>query len=136
MVQFGKYGLCGILATFVFLTVTTLGRGLFPEAFLESAAAGTQARNLFLLHFAAFLPSNLTAYGLNRWLVFTPGRHSPARELGLFTLISFTSFLCGEVLPLILETQSTVPDLVVDLSFVVSSTLINFVCRKLFVFQR
>lgn len=136
LIQFGKYGVCGVLSVVVFLIVALLGENLFPQYFGGSASTETRARFLPYLHFAAFLPSNFTAYALNRWLVFTPGRHSLRKEISLFTLISFISFAIGELLPVWLVANFAVPNAVAHLSFVISSAMVNFVCRKFLVFEK
>lgn len=136
LIQFGKYGVCGVISVITFLIAVYIGESLFPAAFSADLPEGTRARNTALLHFAAFLPSNFVAYALNRWLVFSPGRHSQKKELILFTTISFISFALGEIAPIILITHFNAPRPLVHLSFVISSALVNFVCRKFFVFEK
>lgn len=136
LIQFGKYGVCGVLSVLVFLAVAYCGQLLFPGSFDQELSSGLRMRNMFFLHLVAFLPSNFAAYALNRWLVFTPGRHSPKKELILFTLVSFLSFSLGEFLPLWLIKTINVPTIVAHLSFVVSSALVNFVARKFLVFEK
>ncbi len=136
LIQFGKYGICGVLSLVIFLLVVTGAEYWFPEYLSTDLPPRTLAWHVAVVHFVAFLPSNFTAYALNRWLVFTPGRHSVARELGLFTLISFISFSLGEFLPFWLLSNFQVPKPVAHFSFVVSSAMVNFVCRKFFVFEK
>lgn len=136
LIQFGKYGACGVLSVIVFLLVAKTGEAIFPEHFSTDLPEGQRSKNLFFLHLVAFLPSNFAAYGLNRWLVFTPGRHSAKKEASLFTLISFISFAIGELLPVWLVNSFNVPNDVAHLSFVLSSALVNFVCRKFLVFEK
>ncbi len=136
LIQFGKYGVCGVLSVIVFFIIVFLGESLFPESFGQELHGNLRARNIALLHLAAFLPSNFTAYALNRWLVFTPGRHSARKELILFTAVSFLSFALGEFLPFWLIKNANVPTFVVHLSFVLSSALVNFGVRKFLVFEK
>ncbi|MDG2322879.1 MAG: GtrA family protein [Akkermansiaceae bacterium] len=136
LIQFGKYGVCGVLSVVVFMAVAKTGEHFYPEQFSLDLSEGQRAKNLFVLHLFAFLPSNLTAYALNRWLVFTPGRHSNRKELSLFTLISFISFAIGELIPVWLVNSFNVPNNVAHLSFVISSAMVNFVCRKFLVFEK
>ncbi|MGJ8695783.1 MAG: GtrA family protein [Verrucomicrobiaceae bacterium] len=136
LIQFGKYGACGVASVIVFLIVANLGQLLFPASFSLDLAPAERAKNIIFLHFAAFLPSNFAAYALNRWLVFTPGRHSARKEISLFTLISFISFSLGEILPIWLINSLNVPNQIAHLSFVLSSALVNFVCRKFLVFEK
>lgn len=136
LIQFGKYGVCGVLSVVVLLAVVWLGRIISPAAFAESLPEATRATNNTILHFIAFLPSNIAAYLLNRWLVFTPGKHSTSREFWLFTVISFLSFTLGQVLPQWLVRDFDVANSIADLSFIISSALVNFACRKIFVFEK
>ena len=136
LIQFGKYGLCGVLSVLLFLLVAKSGEFLYPGRFSTDLPESQRAWNLFYVHLIAFLPSNFAAYALNRWLVFTPGRHSPKKELTLFTIISFLSFALGELLPVWLVNAFNVPNDVAHLSFVISSAMVNFVCRKFLVFEK
>jgi len=136
LIQFGKYGFCGVLSLITFLIVTTLGQKLWPTYFSLDLPPSQRALHLVILHFIAFVPANFTAFALNRWLVFTPGRHSFRKELTLFSLISFLSFGIGEILPVWLVRSLNVPNYAANISFIVSSALVNFVCRKFFVFEK
>ena len=136
LIQFGKYGACGVISVVVLALVIYLGETLFPRFFSEDLPDGTLAWNTAALHFIAFVPSNFVAYGLNRWLVFTPGRHSAKKELTLFTIISLLSFSLGEVLPFWLINNFDLPRPVVHFSFIISSAMVNFVCRKFLVFEK
>ena len=136
LIQFGKYGVCGVISVLVLLAVTWTSRALFPEAFAMTLDPDKRALHNSVVHFIAFVPSNFTAYALNRWLVFTPGRHSARKELTLFTIISLISFSIGEILPAWLVSTYNIPNAVADISFVVSSALVNFVCRKFLVFEK
>lgn len=136
LIQFGKYGVCGVLSVVVLLAVVWIGRILFPDSFTETLPEATRATQNTILHFIAFVPSNITAYLLNRWLVFTPGKHSLAHEFWLFTLISFISFSLGQVFPQWLVRDFGVANAIADLSFIISSALVNFTCRKILVFEK
>jgi len=136
LIQFGKYGVCGVLSVIVFLIFTWLGETLFPQFFSADLPSKTIAWNTAILHFIAFVPSNFVAYGLNRWLVFSPGRHSAKKEFTLFTVISLLSFSIGEILPFWLIQNFELPRPLVHLSFIISSAMVNFICRKFFVFEK
>jgi putative flippase GtrA len=136
LIQFGKYGVCGVISVVVLAAVIAAGELWFPQYFSDKLPTNTLAWNTAFLHFVAFVPSNFTAYGLNRWLVFTPGRHSIGREIFLFTLISFISFSLGEILPFWLVKNVDVPRPVIHFSFIISSAMVNFVCRKFLVFEK
>ncbi len=136
LIQFGKYGVCGVISVIVLALVIVLGEILLPEYFSKKLPDKTLAWNTAILHFIAFIPSNLVAYRLNRWLVFTPGRHSGKKELTLFTIISLLSFSIGEFFPFWLINNLDLPRPVVHFSFILSSAMVNFVCRKFLVFEK
>ncbi len=93
-------------------------------------------RNLIIANAIAFPFSNSAAYFLNvRW-VFTQGRHHPVREFLLFTLISGCSFFAGLLGGPKLIGWFGVPSLVAQASFMITSALVNFVCRKFLVFAK
>ncbi|MEN8772782.1 MAG: GtrA family protein [Akkermansiaceae bacterium] len=136
LIQFGKYGVCGVISVVVLALVIYLGEALAPQYFSDNLPDKTIAWNTAILHFIAFVPSNFVAYGLNRWLVFTPGRHSVKKEMILFTIISLVSFSIGEMLPFWLINNLDLPRPVVHFSFIISSAMVNFVCRKFLVFEK
>ncbi len=136
IIQFGKYGICGIVSVVVLTLIIIAGEILFPQHFSETLPKEIRAKNNLILHFIAFVPSNFTAYFLNRWLVFTPGRHSFQKEMILFTIISLISFTAGEILQYFLIINFETKQAIAHASFVVSSALVNFICRKFFVFEK
>ena len=136
LIQFGKYGVCGVISLVVFLTVAWLGERQFPEYFGPEASNEVRSVALIWLHLVAFVPSNFAAYALNRALVFTPGRYSMGKELALFTLISLLSFGIGEIIPVLLIRYAGVSNGIAHGSFVISSAMVNFVCRKFLVFAK
>lgn len=136
LIQFGKYGVCGVLSVLVFFLVVLIGEFYWAEKFSLELDPSERSRHIAALHFLAFLPSNFAAYYLNRLFVFTPGRHHPLKEIGLFTLISFISFSLGELIPLWLVSQHNVPNFAAHGSFIISSALINFAARKFLVFEK
>jgi putative flippase GtrA len=127
---------CGVISVVVLALVIYLGEALAPQYFSDNLPDKTIAWNTAILHFIAFVPSNFVAYGLNRWLVFTPGRHSVKKEMILFTIISLVSFSIGEMLPFWLINNLDLPRPVVHFSFIISSAMVNFVCRKFLVFEK
>lgn len=136
LIQFAKYGVCGVLSVVVFFAFTYIGQTLFPAPFAENLPKLTRALNLIPLHLIAFLPSNFTAYFLNRLLVFTPGRHNFKKEMALFTIISFISFALGESITFLIVTGASASNTVAHFSFIIGSALVNFVCRKFLVFEK
>ena len=68
--------------------------------------------------------------------VFTGGRHNRFREFLLFTLVSSFSFSAGLVGGPQLIRWFGISTHLAQASFVASSAMVNFIVRKLFVFQR
>jgi len=139
LVQFGKYGICGVIATSFHLAIVyTLGLTVNPAIGEEIAKELKESRTMWN-NTAAFFLSGGVVYALNIAFVFTPGRHGKKKEILLFFLVSGISFFAGLfAIPLVfsaLETNKGIEHLA-NLSFVVTSALVNFVCRKFIVFQK
>jgi putative flippase GtrA len=146
LIQFFKYGICGCLALFVHSAIVyTLGLTVNP-AIGESVPRGLKETNSMINNSIAFFPSNATAYLLNACFVFTPGRHGKRKEVCLFFLISGISFAAGHLTIWAIfrstdgsfqpaDYQANIEHLV-NAGFVVSSVLVNFVCRKFIVFMK
>lgn len=134
LLQFAKYGFCGVVSVSVFALVAAVGHGVAPEAFDLGLPAEERVLNLAILQLCGFIPANFSAYFLNRAFVFTPGRHNFSTELALFTLISLFSFGLGQVVPIWLIGAFNVANFIAHWSFVISSALVNFAARKCLVF--
>ena len=140
-VQFVKYGVSGVLSMAVLLAIVLgLSATVIPALDWstidgEPISDTLRQRNLVINNIIAFPFSNFAAYLLNVWLVFTPGRHSRSRELGIFTLISGISFFAGLFGGPLLIARFGIPTFFAQLSFAVTSALVNFVCRKFIVFK-
>jgi len=136
LIQFGKYGVCGVISALVFTLAIFLGEYLAPQYFTSDLPLQQIAWNTAALHLIVFLPSNTFTYMLNRWFVFRSGRHSPRKEFMLFTLISLISFILGEIIPFWLINHSDLPRPAIHLAFIVAVAIANYTCRKLFVFEK
>lgn len=147
IVQFIKYGLAGGLATFVdVILFYTLSWRVLPALTSDdqmvrllglSITPITEAirlRNYVFDRTITFMFSNLMAYVVNALWVFTPGRHSRAREIGLFYLVSGISYLIGTGLSawIIHRGATTTTGYAVNM---VCSLMINYVCRKFIIFK-
>lgn len=137
--QFLKYGMLGALTTIVQVGLFTgFSHTIFPahdylvSGGIDDAVKGTNAIRSNLLAFPIAMIFN---YFVNVMLVFTPGRHSRWREFLLFALVSSLSFgaglLCGPAL-----ISRGLDPWIAQGFLVVSSALINFVCRKYLIFLR
>ena len=145
-IQFFKYGICGCIALLIHSSIV-YGLGLtINPAIGESIPRELKESNSMLNNGIAFFPSNTAAYIMNACFVFTPGRHSKRKEITLFFLISAISFSAGHftIWAIFRSTdgsfqpgdhQANIEHLV-NAGFVLSSVLVNFICRKFIVFQK
>jgi putative flippase GtrA len=138
--QFVKYAFCGVIASVVQLGIAILiGSTWFPT--FEGIVGydipdHTREINLKIANLIAFPFANLAAYLLNVLWVFTPGRHSKTKEFCLFTLVSAISFGTGLFGGPELIGWFGIPSWAAQIGFMVTSALVNFVCRKFLVFQK
>jgi putative flippase GtrA len=77
----------------------------------------------------------LVAYWLNILFVFTPGRHSKLTELAMFWIASAIGFFPGGFVAHWLAASYHLPSLIAQLGFVVTSVMVNFLCRKFVIFK-
>lgn len=133
--QFFKYAVCGVLSTLVLALVYAMFRWWTPDFIADDLPKNVLRNHMALVMFAAFVPANLFAYFSNRWLVFTPGRHSFWREIIIFFVVSGVSFLGGKLAQDFIINYGAHKD-IAALSFAVSSALVNFIARKFLVFAR
>lgn len=136
LLQFFKYGLCGLFAVAVHnLAFAALSHWIYP-AIDMNLGDSVRALRATVNNCIAFLFSNLAAYYSNVKWVFVQGRHRPLQEFLLFTLISSLSFIAALVLVPILIKGLSLQTWIAQGAFVASATLINYVSRKFLVFQR
>jgi len=148
VVQFIKYGICGGVATLVDMLVFYFLAWKVFQALdntdimvrllgLDVAPIGEalRSRNFVIDSCIAFVFSNLTAYLLNFYWVFQPGRHKRHVEIGLFYLVSVVSIALGTFLGWIMITVFGLSTTFSYVGKMVASLLINFVCRKYIVFK-
>ena len=137
--QFGKYALSGVASTVIQIGLFTwLSHTWFPahDYLVEGGLPDElKERNAIISNLIAFPFSNLSAYLLNVWFVFTPGRHNKWLEFLLFTLISFVSFGSGLFGGPLLISRGLNP-WIAQFGFMITSALVNFVCRKFLVFAK
>lgn len=137
LIQFLKYGLCGVAATMVHALIFFVSAKYFIPG-LESncpdqwerakASVGNNA--------VALIFSNATAYALNVKWVFIPGRHSMVREFLYFTLVNLPGAVCGGLVSYWVTAQFDWPTWAAFGMFVLLNVMINFTCRKQFIFKR
>lgn len=137
--QFAKYVVLGGVTTFVHLGLFTW----FSHTFLPShdylveggMDDALQERNAIYSNLIAFPIAAVVNYILNIKFVFTSGRHSRWVEFGLFVGISFVSFSVGLFSGPFLISRGLNP-WIAQAGLVISSALVNFICRKFLIFLR
>lgn len=136
-IQFLKYAICGVGAlivhTSVYLALIYL---VWPELNDPKMDDWLRAKSTFAPTAIAFLFSNAFVYWLNMKWVFTPGRHSPVKEFLLFTVVNLPGALCGTLAQAGLVYFLHWPKWAALAGFILPNVLINFICRKFFIFQK
>jgi putative flippase GtrA len=94
-----------------------------------------RSRNFVIVRCINFVLSNIVAYTLNVLFVFKPGRHDRHLEVALFLTVSVISFLLGTGLGWVLIRFFHVGTTEAYVANIVAAVLINYVCRKYFVFK-
>jgi putative flippase GtrA len=136
VIQFMKYGICGvgslIVGQSIWLALSTKG----PWPALDGSLPDTvRAMNSTWNNIIAFFFGNLFAYITNSKWVFTPGRHSRLMEFTYFTLISTVAFVIGLMVGPLLIKLYGIHTLLAQLLMISASVMVNYVCRKFFVFK-
>ncbi|MBU1693283.1 MAG: GtrA family protein [Verrucomicrobia bacterium] len=148
VIQFIKYAMCGGAATMVDLVLfNLLAWKVLPALGANDPLVRLfgldvvpvddmlRAKRYYLIKTITFFFSNLTAYILNVLWVFKPGRHSRLKEIGLFYAVSIVSWLIGMGLGWMLIRYSGWETSFAYLANMVTSVMINYVCRKYLVFH-
>lgn len=148
LVQFIKYGIGGGIATVVHITIFYLAAAFVLPALtaddiavrllgLPSAELGDaiRARHTVADNFIAFIFSNLSAYLVNIYWVFEPGRHSKRVEIALFYAVSGTSIAVGSGIAWVLVNKFGLTTTVAFSANIFASVMINYVMRKFVVFK-
>jgi putative flippase GtrA len=135
LIQFAKYGFCGVVATLSHTAAAWwFSRHWFPA--FHGAPQDVLQWNQIYANLWALPIGNLVAYATNALWVFSGGRHNRWKEFALFSLINLISGVAGILAgPLLREALQT-GWWVAQLMLILTSALVNFVCRKFFVFQK
>lgn len=146
--QFIKYGMAGGLATAVDIVIFYLLAWKVLPALtvndqlveLLGLAITPVTESVRQWHYVAdrsltFLVSNMTAYVANVLWVFTPGRHGRVKEILLFYAVSGISFVVATGISTGLIAWFGCTTTTAFLVNMVCSLMINYVCRKYFVFK-
>ena len=136
-IQFLKYAVCGVGAlavhTAVYLALIYL---VWPHLTGDKMDPWLRAKSTFAPTAVAFLFSNAFVYWLNMKWVFTPGRHSPVKEFLLFTTVNLPGALTGALAQAALVYFLHWPKWAALAGFILPNVLINFLCRKFFIFRK
>ncbi len=134
-IQFCKYAVCGVGALALHTTVfSLLGKFLFPMG--QELDDSLRAKHSMINNGIAFLFSNTFVYWLNTKWVFTPGRHSKLVEFLIFTLVNAPGAIAGTAIMAFLLHSLHWPTSLAFAGFVLPNVLINFLCRKFFIFKK
>jgi putative flippase GtrA len=148
VVQFIKYGIAGGLATAVDISVFYfLSWKVFPALTADDAVVRmlgipitlidelTRSHHYLLNKTITFFFSNLTAYIVNILWVFHPGRHKKWVEFVLFYAVSIVSFVLGTFLGWFVITFFGMTTTAAYVANLFASLMINYACRKYWVFK-
>jgi putative flippase GtrA len=136
-IQFCKYAMCGVGALVVHTVIFKLLLvKVWPELLATTGDRWTRAKETLTPTFIAFIFANAFVYWLNMKWVFTPGRHKPVKEFLLFTLVNMPGAVGGFLGQSALITFLNWPPLLALLGFIIPNVLINFICRKFFIFKQ
>jgi putative flippase GtrA len=148
VIQFIKYAIAGGVATFVDIVVFyTLAWKVFPALNADDVVVRilklsikpvdelTRSRRFVIITAIAFFFSNLTAYLINVAWVFEAGRHAWWIEIGLFYAVSGISIVLGTFLGWVMIRFMHLSTTSSYIGKMIAALLINFVCRKFFIFK-
>lgn len=136
-IQFLKYAICGVGAVLIHVGVyLALLYIVWPELDAPKLDAWTRAKATFGPTAIAFLFSNAFVYWVNMKWVFTPGRHAPLVEFLLFTAVNLPGALTGTLGQAALVYFWHWPGWAAMAGFILPNVLINYLCRKFFIFQK
>jgi putative flippase GtrA len=134
VIQFIKYGVCGALATVIFSIVYLVMTHFFPGD--PHAETWEKFRETLLPTAVAFCFANAVVYWLNTRWVFVQGRHSPLMEFLWFTMVNMPGAVGGALVQGLLVSHYGWTKPAALFGFLVPNILINYVCRKFFIFKQ
>lgn len=148
LVQFIKYALGGGVATAVdMLIFFFLAWRIFPalrendpvvtrlHLTVQHVEEQDRSRRFILCTALAFMFSNFTAYLINIFWVFEPGRYHWLTELGLFYAVSGISICVGTFLGWAMIHFLHFSTTFSYIGKLIAALLINYVCRKYLIFK-
>lgn len=135
LIQFVKYGVCGV-AAFATHQIIWVALSIWAFPSIDSSIPDDiRALNSTISNSIAVFFSTAVAYVTNVMWVFKSGRHSRWVEVVSFFGIGVISFGGGLLAGPWMIKSFGLNTLLAQLSMAVTSVLINFVCRKFFIFK-
>ena len=147
-IQFLKYAIAGGMATAVDMLVfyilswkvlPALNHDDIVVRFLKlkvhDVDIKTRSRRFIINSVIAFVFSNMTAYIINIFWVFEPGRYVWYVELGLFYLVSVVSVILGTALGWTMIRFMKLSTTFSYIGKMLAALLVNYVCRKYLIFN-
>lgn len=136
LLQFGKYGICGVMATVLHQGLFfILAKWVIPALDGQGLTDLQRANNGVIDNCIAFVFSNTFVYFVNLLIVFEGGRHSKVREFLYFTMVNFLAMLPALAIAWwAAKTGNSTP--YAQLLFVITAVMVNFLARKFFVFKK
>ena len=141
VIQFLKYATAGVTATvlhqgiFFTLAYTVLpaGDGMLVDG--KPITDEMRYWNSIINNCIAFVPVLLVVYALNVKWVFTPGKHSKLMEFLLFAGVAAVGNAAGIIGGPKLIDWFGIPTWMSQGTFIITSFLVNFLCRKFVIFK-
>lgn len=135
IVQFAKYGFCGVMATLSHTAAAWwFSKHWFPA--FDGAPKDVLKWNQIYANLWALPIGNFVAYFTNVIWVFTSGRHNRWIEFSLFSLVNLISGVAGILAGPFLRSALQTGWWIAQLILILTSALVNFICRKFIVFQK
>jgi putative flippase GtrA len=141
VIQFFKYAMCGAAATIASMgTWIILCLTIFPAMDWmkidgEPISDSLRARNSTISNIIGWVLGNFVAYLTNVIWVFKDGRHSRWFEFFFFSFISGIATLAGLAAGPLLIQLFGISTLLSQGTLMITAVLVNYVCRKFFIFK-
>lgn len=139
--QFVKYGMCGVLAVIVHsVTFALISYDVWPAhkgLKIDGVVISMDLliRNFVICNVIGFLTSNVAAYLTNLWFVFEGGRHHRVLEFLMFTAVASIGLIAGLVTGIAALKSGVASSWISTFILIITAALVNFACRKFFIFK-
>lgn len=141
VLQFLKYGFCGVIATVAsqgiwvasVYTIFPAMDGMVVDG--KPIEDALRARNSTYANMLGWVVGNFVAYFTNLAFVFEGGRHSRWKEFLYFSVVSLFAAVAGLAAGPLLIKWFGISTVASQFSLLVTAVLVNYACRKFFVFK-